>query len=220
MGFKLYPKNYADYLRKAYQKIYAEKEYLSALDAATGDGDHWANLNMGFSKLAEQAADLEVLPFDVMFQKIAMVMMTVIGGSSGVLYASAYMEASKELQDKEYIDCEGLYTVLNAMLRGIMRRGGASPGMKTMVDTLDAAVSYFRNCFDTKGIQDEIEFLDQLKAAAYEGQQSTIQMEAVKGRAYYQPKKGVGHLDPGAVSMYYQIEVLVDEIKDICRGAA
>lgn len=214
MGYKMYPKDYANYIRRAYEKIHSEKDYLSELDAATGDGDHWANVNMGFSKLVEQIPELETMPFDTMFQKIAMTMMTVIGGSSGVLYASAYMEAGNFLRDKAYIDCETMCAVLDAMLRGIMRRGNAAPGMKTMVDTLNAAVLCYQACLNER--MDENKLLDQVKAAAYQGQQSTIQMEAVRGRAYYQSNKGVGHLDPGAVSMYYQIESLVDEIKSSC----
>ena len=214
MGFEIYSKNYANYLHRAYEKIHSEKDYLSELDAATGDGDHWANMNMGFTKLNEDAEQLALLPLPVLFQKVAMTMMTVIGGSSGVLYASAYMEAGKKLVGKEYIDCALLYEVLEAMDVGIMNRGNTQPGMKTMVDTLHTAVLRYRECLDAG--MPELELLEQLSTAAYEGQQSTIAMEAVRGRAYYRPDKGVGHLDPGAVSMCYQLQELVDEIKENC----
>lgn len=214
MGFKIYPKDYINYLRRAHKKIHDEKEYLSRLDAETGDGDHWANINMGFTRLITDIADLESLALEDMFLKIAMTMMTVIGGSSGILYASAYMEASKVLHGKAYIDCQTLCNVFDAMQNGIMRRGNAAPGMKTMIDTLDSAVICYKKCLDEQ--TDEMKLLEDVRAAAYAGQNATLQMEAVRGRAYYRPDKGVGHLDPGAVSMYYQIETLVDEIKNSC----
>lgn len=214
MGFKIYPKNYANFLRNAYKKIHSEKTYLSELDAATGDGDHWANINIGFSKLAESSTEIEHMTLAAGFQKIAMIMMTVIGGSSGVLYASAYLEAGKKLQGKQYIDCPMLCEVLEAMDNAIMQRGNAEPGMKTMVDTIHTAVNCYKECLNAG--MEELELLDRVKMAAFNGQQSTIAMEAVRGRAYYRPDKGVGHLDPGAVSMYYQIEMLIDEIKRNC----
>lgn len=214
MGFRVYPKNYSNYILSAYEKIHSEKDYLSELDAATGDGDHWANINMGFSKLAEDAPAMAEMTLAAMFQKIAMTMMTVIGGSSGVLYASAYMEAGKKLNSAEYIDCAKLYEVLEAMDNGIMKRGNATPGMKTMIDTLHPAVLRYKECMDSG--MGEKELLEAVCAAAFEGQQSTMAMEAVRGRAYYRPDKGVGHLDPGAVSMYYQINKLVEEILQNC----
>lgn len=214
MGFKIYTKDYINYLRRAYEKIHAEKDYLSELDAVTGDGDHWANMNVGFSKLVEETAEMEASTLSDVFRKAAMTMMTVIGGSSGVLYASAYMEAEKVIRDKEYIDCQTLCSVLDAMNNGIKKRGNATPGMKTMVDTIHAAVECYKSCLDAD--MAEMELLEKVKAASYEGQQSTIGMEAVRGRAYYRPDKGVGHLDPGAVSMHYQIEALILEIQENC----
>lgn len=214
MGFRIYPQNYSRYILSAYKKIHSEKDYLSELDAATGDGDHWANINMGFAKLAEEAPAMAEMTLAAMFQKIAMTMMTVIGGSSGVLYASAYMEAAKKLSGVEYIDCEKLYEVLEAMDSGIMKRGNATPGMKTMIDTIHPAVLHYKECLGS-GV-DERALLEAVRAAAYEGQQSTSAMEAVRGRAYYRPDKGVGHLDPGAVSMYYQLDKLVEEILQNC----
>ncbi|MEG2073990.1 MAG: dihydroxyacetone kinase subunit L, partial [Angelakisella sp.] len=142
------------------------------------------------------------------FKKIGTIMMSVIGGSGGVLYGSAYLEAAKTLKTKEQMNSSDLCTVLDAMLNGIMSRGNAKPGFKTMIDALAPAVECYKACLEKQ--LPEGETLALVKKAALDGAQSTAAMEAVRGRACYQANKGVGHLDPGAVTMSYQIEVLMD----------
>ncbi|MDR1376567.1 MAG: dihydroxyacetone kinase subunit L [Synergistaceae bacterium] len=215
MGFALTAKDYSEYLKLACEKIRASGDYITELDAATGDGDHWANINMGFEKLAASAPELENMSLSEEFKKIGMIMMSVIGGSSGVLYGSAYIEAAKTLKDKETIGNAELRGLLEGMLTGIMKRGDAKPGMKTMIDALYPAVECYKRC--AADGEDERTTLEKVKRAALEGAESTRGMEAVRGRACYQANKGVGHLDPGAVTMSYQIEVLADYIlsKDV-----
>ncbi len=210
MGFQLTTKDYIEYLKKAYEKIHADGDYITELDSATGDGDHWTNIDMGFEKLLEQAAELEQLSLFEAFKKISMTMMSVIGGSGGVLYGSAYMEAAKILKEKSVLELPDVCNILEAMMKGIMNRGKAEPGCKTMLDALHPAVECFKDCI-AKGLS-EAETLALVKKAALDGAESTKDMEAIKGRAYYQANKGVGHLDPGAVTMSYQIEVLMDYI--------
>jgi phosphoenolpyruvate---glycerone phosphotransferase subunit DhaL len=137
-------------------------------------------------------------------------MMSVIGGSSGVLYGSAYIGAAKVLKDKNSIENQDMCNVLEAMLNAIMTRGKAEPGFKTMIDSLYPAVECYNDCIE-KGTS-ERETLELVKKAAIDGAQNTSNMEAVRGRACYQANKGLGCLDPGAITMAYQIEVLMDYI--------
>lgn len=210
MGFPITAAEYAAYLTLAARKIEAEKEYISALDAATGDGDHWANLNTGFERLVREREELAALPLSACFQRIGMLMMNSIGGSSGILYGGAYMAAARTLRGKEVIDREALGQVLQAMVEDMCTRGGSKPGYKTMIDALYPAAETYRQLAE-RGAEDA-ELFSAVKRAALEGAEATKEMEAVRGRAYYQPNKGVGHLDPGAVTMSYQIEILMDFI--------
>lgn len=210
MAFALNTADYVAYINRVYTRIHENGEYISALDAATGDGDHWSNLDVGFQKLSEISEELKTMDLYSAFGKISTVMMAVIGGSSGILYASAYMEAAKKIKDKEFLGKQEIYDILEAMMSGIMKRGKAKPGMKTMLDTLHPVVQRYQTALEADLSEKEI--LEQMKAAAIEGAERTKQMEAVRGRAYYQPNKGVGHLDPGAVTMCYQIEELADYI--------
>jgi dihydroxyacetone kinase-like protein len=102
--------------------------------------------------------------------------------------------------------------MLEAMLNAIMSRGKSEPGFKTMIDALHPAVQCYKNCI--AGGKSEAETLALVKKAAQDGAESTKGMEAVRGRAYYQANKGAGHLDPGAVTMSYQIEALMDYISE------
>ena len=199
MGFQLTSKDYVEYIKLAYQKIHASGDYITELDAATGDGDHWANIDSGFGKLNELSDSLAQMTLFEQFKQIGKTMMSVIGGSSGVLYGSAYLAAAKTLKDKETIGNEELCGVLSAMLDAIMSRGNAQPGWKTMIDSLHPAVECYKACL-AEGTSEE-ETLKKVKQAALDGAESTRGMEAVRGRATYQADKGVGHLDPGAVTM-------------------
>jgi len=212
MGFQLTTADYVEWLKRAHAKIHENGEYITALDAATGDGDHWSNLNMGFEKLLEMSGELAGMSLSDAFKKIGMSMMSVIGGSGGVLYGSAYIEAAKALKDTETLTNQSVCDMLEAMLNAIMSRGKSEPGFKTMIDALHPAVQCYKNCI--AGGKSEAETLALVKKAAQDGAASTKDMEAVRGRAYYQANKGVGHLDPGAVTMSYQIEALMDYISE------
>jgi len=208
MALQLTSKDYVEYIKRAYELIHANGDYITELDSATSDGDHWSNINMGFEKLVEEADRLETLNLFEEFKEIGKIMMSVIGGSSGVLYGSAYLGAAKTLKDKDVITNKDLCDILDAMLEAIMSRGNAQPGWKTMIDSLHPAVTCYKESIE-KGLSEE-ETLALVKKASVDGAENTKNMEAVRGRATYQANKGLGHLDPGAVTMSYQISTLMD----------
>lgn len=212
MSFVMTSKDYVSYIKIAAKRIHENGEYISKLDAVTGDGDHWANINLGFENLVAAADEMEKMPMDGVFKKIGMLMMSKIGGSSGVLYGGAYMAAGKALAGKESINSEELCLALETMVNDMMARGKAEPGFKTMIDSLYPAVQAYKAAL-AEGKSDA-DTMDAVKKAAMDGAEATKAMEAVKGRASYQTNKGVGHLDPGAVTMSYQLECLCDYVKD------
>ncbi len=210
MGFQITPKEYVDYLVLAGEEIEKNGDYVTALDAKTGDGDHWVNLNAGFQKLIAIQEELKEMELAPMMKKIGMTLMSAIGGSSGVLYGSGYLAASKALKEAEVLDIDTLYLFLQTELSAIMERGKAKPGWKTMIDSLYEAVEAYRMAKEVG--EDERCVIEAMKRGAAEGRDRTREMEAVKGRASYQTNKGVGELDPGAVTMCIQLECLSDYI--------
>ena len=208
--FTLSAQDYVNYINITAKKIYENGDYVTSLDAATGDGDHWANINMGFENLVAASDEMRAMPICDVFKKIGMLMMSKIGGSSGILYGGAYMAAARSCAGKAELTNRGLCNALEAMVSDMMARGKAEPGMKTMIDALYPAVQAYKAAIESgKGAA---ETLAEVKKAAVDGAEATRGMEAVKGRASYQTNKGVGHLDAGAVTMSYQIECLCDYI--------
>lgn len=208
MAFELTAADYAEYIKKAYALIHENGDYVTELDLATGDGDHWSNINMGYEKLVENSEKLAGMSVSDELKEIGKIMMAVIGGSSGVLYGSAYLAAAKSVKGKETLGKKELCDVLEAMLNAIISRGQAQEGFKTMIDSLAPAVKEYKKCLEED--TDDKTLCERVKKAAVDGAENTKNMEAVRGRATYQANKGVGHLDPGAVTMSYQISVLMD----------
>lgn len=204
--------DYVAYLNRAAAKISESRDYITELDAATGDGDHWVNLNMGFEALTEAGEELMTLPVCETLKRIGMLMMSRIGGSSGILYGGAYMAAAGAVAGRETLDMEGLRLVLAGMVEDMMSRGKAEPGFKTMIDSLYPAAETFRLALEAG--EDDRTVLERVKTAAEEGAESTRQMGARKGRASYMLSRGVGHLDPGAVTMSLQIGCLCDYLME------
>lgn len=203
---------YVEYLVLAADEIEKNGDYVTALDAKTGDGDHWVNLNSGFQKLLSIQDELKEMKLSPMLRKIGMTLMSGIGGSSGALYGSGYIAASKALKEVEALDITTLYIMLETELKAIMDCGKAQPGWKTMIDSLYEGLENYKQAKDS-GL-DEKEVMEALKLGAQQGRDHTRDMEAVKGRASYQTNKGVGELDPGAVTMCIQLECLSNYIID------
>ncbi len=208
MSLTITSAEYVGYIHEMVKKLENEKDYITRLDAETGDGDHWANMYAGFSKLLDAVDEIMEMNLGAAFKKSGMLLMSGVGGSSGILYGSAYIGAAKAVGDAETLDVKNLCVALDAMMEAIMKRGGAKPGQKTMLDGLAPAIDALKNSIAQE--KDESVALNNMKKAAWEGAQSTKDMVAMLGRAVYQANKGVGHLDPGAVTMCYQIEALAN----------
>lgn len=208
MNFELTVADYIEYFHSVAKKIAEEKEYITELDARTGDGDHWVNLNKGFTAIIDRSKDWNNMSLSEMFKQVGMLLMSKVGGSSGALYGSAYLNAAKISKDYSLLDKDSLLRVLEAQLEAIMHHGKAEPGFKTMIDPLYQAIEVYRNELEE---QHDVETsINAFRQGAETGMKATREMKAVKGRATYQSDKGVGQLDPGAVTMYYQLNILAD----------
>lgn len=209
---KLTTEAYVTYLERAYCLICENKDYVTQLDAETGDGDHWANMNIGFRKLIDKKSQLLGMSLPEMFRECGMTLMSGVGGSAGVLYGSAYLALSKAFAGKDGVSEADFVLYLDTQADAIMKRGKAEPGNKTMLDPLYQAKLAVREGMD-KGLSGD-ELLAALKEGAKAGMLATADMPAFKGRACYRPDKGVGHLDPGAVTMEYQLRAFADTMAD------
>lgn len=182
----------AEWISRFSEKIQNNKGYLSDLDAAIGDGDHGNNMARGMQAVTESLEKNETADTTQSLKLIAMALISKVGGASGPLYGTAFLEMVKASNDTK-----DLGELLQKALSGIEKRGGAQPNDKTMVDVWNKVVS---KADDSSLTNADIE-------AAVE---STKDMVAKKGRASYLGERSVGHLDPGAVSSGYLFESLLE----------
>jgi phosphoenolpyruvate---glycerone phosphotransferase subunit DhaL len=182
------------------ESVSAERDYLTQLDAAIGDGDHGINMDRGFSAvqkaLAEQ--DTDVPPGRILIAA-GKTLVSTVGGASGPLWGAAFRRAGRTLGDAPEWDAEQLVEALDAAREGVVDLGAAAPGDKTMVDALIPAIEGMRSSLDAGATLTAA--VTAAAEAAEEGARATVPLQARKGRASYLGERSIGHQDPGATSV-------------------
>ena len=197
----------ADWLRRAAAVFAEQHAYLTQLDSDIGDGDHGANLARGFQAIATKLPSWEGGEPAALFKNVAMTLISTVGGASGPLYGSFFLDASKAAAGKAELGLADWTTVMEAGVRGVQNRGKASPGDKTMLDALIPAAAALREGGESLPLTDG---LRRSADAAQTGAKSTEPLVARKGRASYLGERSAGHLDPGAVSSSLLLAALAD----------
>ena len=183
------------------------KDYLTKLDSDIGDADHGINMDRGFNAIASKLEGLNDKDIGTIFKTIAMTLMSTVGGASGPLYGSFFLEMSKLSQGKSDLTYEEWVRVFQAGVEGIIKRGKAKVGDKTMLDSLVPASEAFTNAKKGNNFSNAFQ---QAMQAAEKGMLSTIPLVARKGRASYLGERSAGHQDPGATSSFMLIKAAVD----------
>lgn len=201
------------WMRETARVIAVERAALIDLDRAIGDADHGENLDRGFTAVLGKldTEDAPATPAAVL-KLVATTLMSTVGGAAGPLYGTAFLRAATSLGDAEEIEAAQLATMIAAARDGIVARGKAEPGDKTMVDAwtpaADAATTAAREGSTA------VEVLAAAAEAARAGAEATEPLIARKGRASYLGERSIGHQDPGAVSSALILEAAVDAAGD------
>ncbi|QCB93996.1 dihydroxyacetone kinase subunit DhaL [Cellulomonas shaoxiangyii] len=188
-----------DWVRRSAATVTENRDELVELDRLIGDGDHGENLARGFRAVLGRLDALTEPPAQVgdVLRLVATTLMSTVGGAAGPLYGTAYLRASKATAT-DALDSGGVVAMLEAALDGVVTRGKAGPGEKTMVDAWTPAVAAAVEAADHGAPPSEV--LAAAARAAHEGAEATVSLVATKGRASYLGERSVGHLDPGARS--------------------
>ncbi|AIY02154.1 dihydroxyacetone kinase [Arthrobacter sp. PAMC 25486] len=180
-------------------KVVAENRVaLSELDRAIGDGDHGENLDRGFSAIIEKLDGEPPATPGAAFKLAAMTLMSKVGGAAGPLYGTAFLRAATAVGDAAELDSGTLAAALAAARDGVVARGKAAVGEKTMIDAWTPAVDAATEAAGAGAEPDAV--LLAAAAAAESGAVSTDPLIARKGRASYLGERAIGHRDPGAAS--------------------
>ena len=172
---------------------------LIELDRAIGDSDHGENMDRGFQAVLAKLGEATPETPGAALKMTAMTLMSKVGGAAGPLYGTAFLRAATALGDAAEIDPAAWAEALAAARDGIVARGKAEPGDKTMVDAWTPAVDAARAVADGDGT-DVLSVLVAAAEAAEAGAVATDPLIARKGRASYLGERSAGHRDPGAVS--------------------
>ena len=189
-------------LKRIEESIIANRDFLTDLDREIGDGDHGVNMARGFTAVI-QKIDPDEADIGAVLKKV--------GGASGPLYGTAYIEAGKVLMGKETLSEADFQAALEAAIAGIQKRGRAVRGEKTMLDALIPALETYtaktgEGCSLAEGLESAC-------AAAKDGVEYTKTIAATKGRASYLGERSIGHQDPGATSATLTLTAILDFVK-------
>jgi len=188
--------------------LHDKKEYLTELDAAIGDADHGANMDRGFRAVMGKLSEMSDKDIGTVLKTVGMTLLSTVGGAGGPLYGTLFLQAGMKTAGKMELSLEDVVTIFDAAVSGVVMRGKAEVGDKTMIDTLTPALDALKQASEQN--QSISMAMQQAAAAGKEGMLATIPLVARKGRASYLGERSAGHQDPGATSSYYLLQSAAD----------
>lgn len=189
--------------------IKKNRDYLSEIDGAIGDGDHGINMSKGFS-MAEEILANKDFNMSEGFLTISQVLMEKIGGSMGPLYGSFFRGLSVASKKSEVIDKDVIGNMLDKALLNLQNISSAKVGDKTLMDVVVPAVSAYKSSIERN--EDLNKALKSLISAGQEGLESTKSLVAVIGRASRLGERSLGHQDAGATSCFIILKSFSESI--------
>lgn len=191
------------------ERFEAERERLASLDAALGDGDHGSAMVRGYSaaKAAVEGAPAGDNVGDL-FGTAGRAFMTSVGGASGPLFASVWLAFGEAAAGADALDCDAAARAVAGACEKIARLGRVEPGDKTMLDALGPAGEALKEAAGSRVPLGEA--LRTAADAAASAAESTADLGAKKGRARHVEAQGLGHVDPGAVSVSIMLETMAE----------
>jgi phosphoenolpyruvate---glycerone phosphotransferase subunit DhaL len=190
------------------ERIVEQAEHLTELDSAIGDADHGTNMARGTAAVRSRLAHARPDDAGALLKSCGMALVSTVGGASGSLYGTLFLEMAKSVGTALELDTTVFAAAFRAGVAGVVARGRAEPGDKTMIDALQPTV----DVLDTAAADGVplAEALQSAAAAAAEGRDATIPLVARKGRASYLGDRSADHLDPGATSAAILVQALAD----------
>jgi phosphoenolpyruvate---glycerone phosphotransferase subunit DhaL len=190
------------------EQIVEHAERLTELDSAIGDADHGTNLARGTAAVRLRLTEARPDDAGAVLKSCGMALVSTVGGASGSLYGTLFLEMAKRVGTASELDTAGFADAFRAGVAGVVARGRAEPGDKTMIDALQPTTDALSTA--ASGGVPLAESLQAAAAAAAVGRDATIPLVARKGRASYLGDRSADHLDPGATSAAILVQSLAD----------
>lgn len=197
-----------EWVRRFATLVAHNRGYLTDLDAAIGDADHGSNMDRGMKAAVAALDETPPATAGALFTKVGMTLVSTVGGASGPLFGTLFLRMGTTLGDVGTASPQDFAAALRAGLGGVVARGKAEPGDKTMYDALAPAVDALDGALAEQSPL--AAGLKLARDAAQAGRDATTPMLARKGRASYLGERSVGHQDPGATTVALLLEVATD----------
>lgn len=201
------------WLERTADVLHENRVYLTELDSAIGDADHGINMDRGFSAVRAKFPTMAAMDMATQLRTVGSTLVSTVGGAGGPLYGTAYLRAGGAIAGKQELTPADIVAMLEAFLGGVVARGKAHEGEKTMVDALAPALNTAKEALN-EGASLAV-LTQRAAAAAEEGMKATIPMLATKGRASYLGERSVGHQDPGATSSWLILRSLAETCQNM-----
>jgi dihydroxyacetone kinase-like protein len=197
-----------DWMKRFAAEVAENRAYLTKLDGAIGDGDHGTNMDRGMKKALERLEATDGDDIGASLKAVGMALVSSVGGAAGPLYGTLFLQMGQATAGRSELDLAGFADALDAGVQGVIKRGKAEPGDKTMLDALGPALEALR----AAGDDDIAAALERAAEAAREGMEATVPMVARKGRASYLGERSAGHQDPGATSSHLLLKTAAEAV--------
>ncbi|MBH2696177.1 dihydroxyacetone kinase subunit DhaL [Serratia nevei] len=197
-----------DWLMRCGEVFSRERDFLTRLDTEIGDADHGLNMNRGFNKVVEKLPSVANKDIGFILKNTGMTLLSSVGGASGPLFGTFFIRAAQAANAKQSLDLPELHQMMQEGVEGVVMRGKAEPGDKTMCDVWWPVVESLG-----QSAQQNLSVAEALQRAADSAEravESTITMQARKGRASYLGERSIGHQDPGATSVMLMMKTLAE----------
>jgi phosphoenolpyruvate---glycerone phosphotransferase subunit DhaL len=192
------------------QAIALNKDYLTQLDSEIGDADHGINMDRGFQAVMAKLSTQADADIGATLKTVAMTLISTVGGASGPLYGTLFLQMGAATAGKSELAPADWTAAFASGVEGVMRRGKAVPGDKTMLDCLVPAVEALKAAAgEGTGWR---ECLRKAEAAGRQGMEATIPLVARRGRASYLGERSAGHQDPGATSAHMLLAAALETL--------
>jgi dihydroxyacetone kinase-like protein len=175
-------------VRALAESMIEHTDELTSLDQAIGDGDHGLNMKRGFEAVLATLPALADKSAPEMLKAIGMTLVMKVGGASGPLVGTFFMELGKALPEEP--TRADLVAATDKAIDAVKARGRSEAGQKTLLDVLVPVQAIFAAGGNPAAIAAEA-----AKAAA-----RTTPMLAIRGRASFLGERSIGHMDPGSRS--------------------
>ena len=196
------------WVRRFAHLVAENRDHLTELDAAIGDADHGSNMDRGMKAAVAAIDEARPATAGALFTKVGMTLVSTVGGASGPLFGTFFLRMGTSFGDSDTATPDDFAAALRAGLGGVVARGKAEAGDKTMYDALAPAVDALDGA-----LEEQSPLAAALKAArdaAQAGRDATIPLLARKGRASYLGERSVGHQDPGATTVALLLEAATE----------